>query len=327
MSYPSGPPTLIAPGQTDDLFYYMQLLQAQTQQQQQQQPTYAYMSQLVPQFTPTRPGMPPPPVYTMHQVPFSAPPPPPTINHPPPSTRTYYDASRDPRLPAAALLRAAAAGGAQATAQATAPTTTTQPTAPAFGGLRTSVVFPTSQFTPTAGDDEWTRVRVTQRRQAINLGSPATSQPQPSAPALEAALPAPVAAPEEVVPAPVAAPAPEPEAVAVPAPSEPVLEPEAPTLEPESEPESEPEPEVVVDESAPPALGSSASESAFVAEAEGEVLPSPSANKRARLRAPTAATAADDAYDAAIAAVLATVDDGRPRRARRAPTRFVPGDI
>jgi hypothetical protein len=304
---------LIAPGQTDDLFYYMQLLQAQNQQQQQQQqPTYAYMSQLVPQFTPTRPGMPPPPVYTMHQVPFSAPPPPPTINHPPPSTLPYYDASRDPRLPAAALLRAAAAGGAQATA----PTTNTQPTAPAFGGLRTSVVFPTSQFTPTAGDDEWTRVRVTQRRQAINLGSPATSQPQPSAPTPEAAVPAPVAAPEEVVPAPVAAPASEPNA-AVFAPSEPVLEPEAPTLEPEA----------VVDESAPPALGSSASESAFVVEAEDEVLPSPSANKRARPRAPTPATAADEAYDAAIAAVLATADDGRPRRARRPPTRFVPGNI
>jgi hypothetical protein len=123
-------------------------------------------------------------------------------------------------------------------------------------------------------------------------------------------------APEQVVAAP------EPELTVAPAHEPAARVPEALDLEPE------PELDEIVDESVPLALGSSASESAFVVEAEeAEVRPSPSANKRARPREHPSAPAADDAYDAAIAAVLATADAGRPRRERRAPTRFVPGEI
>lgn len=191
-------------------------------------------------------------------------------------------------------MRVVATGGAQENAPMVA-----QAPAAAFGGLRTSVVFPTSHITPSAGDDEWTRVRVTQRRQEINMGTPAAPQTLPA-----------------VV--------------------EPVAEPLVPVIEPESDPEPEPEPvpepkpvpelEAVVAESAPAALGSSSSESPFVSEAEeAAVLPSPSAAKRARPTAHHAALAAD-AYDAAIAAVLGAADAGRPRRKRRAPTRFIPGE-
>jgi hypothetical protein len=248
------------------------------QPQKQQQP--AYTPQLVPQFTPTRSGMPPPPVFAVHRVPLDAPTPPPATVHLPPSTQTYYDASRDPRFPVIARMCAATTGGSNATAQPAA-----QPAAPALGDSRPSVVFPTSQQTPTAGEDEWTRVPVTHRRQAINLG--ATAPPR---------------APPAPAPAPV-----------VPAPDAPAVE--MAVLESESDLEE------AVDESAPPALVSSASESAFVESEEAEVLPSPSANKRARARAPPDA----NAYDAAIATVLANADAGRPRRERRAPARYVPG--
>lgn len=304
MSHPNPDPHSIAPGQTDDLFRYTQLIQAQNQQ-----PTYAY----VPQFMATRPGMPPPTVYVAHRLPPGAsglPMPSSIVAPPQPARQPHVPDPRDPRFPAtydptAAARMRAAANVTAPPAEAAAPSAVPIAQAPEpLAALRASVVFPTENVNPAAGEDEWTRVRVTQRRQAINLGTPAMPR-APPAPVVPAPAPAPASAPEPVMPTAPTAPAPAP----------------APAPEPELETDA-PAPEEAVDENAPPALVSSASESAFVEAEEAEVRPSPSANKRARARAPPAA----DAYDAAIASVLAGADAGRPRRERRAPARFVPGE-
>jgi|694.fasta_scaffold02105_11 hypothetical protein len=310
MSFPPpNPAGSIAPWQTDNRPSALQAAPTQSPLPS------AYSIAYIPQFTPTRPGPPPPPVYVAHHMPFgpSVPPPPGVFIHhvsvpTQPSVvvpRQYVPDVRDPRFPATydptagARMRLAATGGTQENAPMVA-----QAAAAALGGLRTSVVFPTSHITPSAGDDEWTRVRVTQRRQEINVGTPAAPRPLPTAvePVAEPVVPV----IESVVP---------------------VADPVMPVIEPESDPEPEPEIEAVVDESAPGALGSGSSDSSFDVEAVEKVavLPSPSAAKRTRPRAQHAAPDAE-AYDAAIAAVLGAADGGRPRRERRVPARFIPGE-